>query len=113
MAKQTNAAYLLSLVGGILILVGSLTMLSGMGFMVSMMSYMIGGFGYFYMSIAGLISGLLVLYGAFMLNNKPKERKTWGMFVLIFSLVSLLSAGGFLIGAVLGVLGGVFAISEK
>jgi len=121
MVKETNTAYLLSLIGGVLILVGSLTMFGcgigacGIGFMGSMMSYMIGSFGllgfFNYMSVIGIVSALIILYGAFMLKNKPNEGKTWGTLVLVFSLISLLSMGGFLVGSILGIIGGIFALS--
>ncbi len=123
MAKETNASYLLSLIGGIFILLGSLFVLGcgigacGMMFMGSMMGYMMGGFGLFgffnYMSVIGIASGIVILYGAFMIKNRPRESKTWGLLVLIFSLISLFSMGGFFVGAILGILGGIFALSEK
>ncbi len=121
MAKEMNTAYVLSLIGGVLIIVGSLTMFGcgiggcGIGFMGSMMTYMMSGFGllgYFnYMSFIGLVFGLIILYSAIMLNSKPKERKTWGTLILIFSVLSLFSMGGFLVGSILGIVGGVFALS--
>lgn len=121
MAKKANESYLFSLIGGILILLGSLTVFGcgmggcGIGYMGSMMSYMMGGFGLLgflnYMSLIGVITGLVVIYGAFMVRN-AKERKTWGALILIFSLISLLSMGGFLIGAILGIIGGIFALSR-
>jgi len=123
MAKETNASYILSLIGGILILLGSLFMFGcgvgacGMMFMGSMMGYMMGGFGllgfFNYMSLIGIVSGIIILYGALMIKNKPKENKTWGLLILIFSLISLLGMGGFFVGAILGILGGIFALPEK
>jgi hypothetical protein len=130
MAEETSGdgAFLLSLIGGVLILLGGFVVLgvaligfSGMTFMGSMMGhmegYMMGGFGLFgwlgsVVALIGIASGIIVLYGAFTLRSRPKERTTWGALILAFSLISLLGSGGFLIGAILGILGGILALAE-
>lgn len=62
----------------------------------------------------GIISGILVLIGALMMYYKRSEQaKTWGIIVLIFSIIALFGGGGgFLIGTILGIIGGVLAISR-
>ena len=79
---------------------------------------MMGNYGlsYDYMSafsFIGLVCGIIVIIGAFMLNTRPLEHVTWGTLVLIFSAVSLIGMGGWFIGAILGIIGGAFAISWK
>jgi hypothetical protein len=132
MAEETNAAFLLSLIGGVLILIGSFVILGlgilgafGMGFTRSMMGHMFGmmeGFGMAgvlsgvlvsAVSVIGIASGIIVIYGAFSVKNKLEGRTTWGALILTFSLISLLSLGGFLVGAILGILGGILALVEK
>lgn len=128
MPKQHNATFYLSLIGGILILLASLSTFAfspayyGYGYMGNMMSYMMGNYysmgygmmgGFYYLPLVGIVSAVVVLYGAYMLSNKPKESKTWGILILIFSAVSLVNGGGFFIGAILGILGGIFALSKK
>lgn len=132
MAEETNAAFLLSLIGGILILIGSFVILGlgilgafGMGYMGSMMGHMVGMMGGFgtagvlsgilviTVSVIGIASGIIVIFGAFSVKNKPEGRTTWGALILAFSLLSLLSLGGFLVGAILGILGGILALVEK
>jgi hypothetical protein len=129
--EEANAAFLLSLIGGVLILIGSLVVLglgiSGalgvgyMGYMGSMMGMMgmMGGFGPAWVlsgvliiaaSVIGIASAVIVIYGAFSVRDKPAARTTWGALILAFSLISLLSLGGFLVGAVLGILGGILAM---
>jgi len=128
MAEETNGAFLLSLIGGVLILIGGFVVLGlaligsfGMPFTGYMMGhmegYMMGGFGLlgwlsYVAALIGIASGIIVLYGAFTLRSRPKERTTWGALILAFSLISLLGSGGFLIGAILGILGGVLALAE-
>ena len=80
--------------------------------------WMMGGYGYGYgftwvYSLVALISGIIVLLGALMLNSRPAEHMTWGTIVLIFSLISFLGMGGFIIGALLGIAGGALALSWR
>lgn len=79
---------------------------------------MMGDFGYdsgmmFGFSLVALVSGILVIVGAIMLNARPQEHTTWGIIVLVFSIVSFIGMGGFFIGAVLGIAGGALALSLK
>ena len=121
MAKEKpTTAYILSLIAGILMVLGG-----GMGGMMggmyeggrgmmggyNMMGYPGGGYGMGF-SIIGLILGLVVIFGAIMLDSKPKEHKTWGTIILIFSILSIFGGmGGFGIGMILGIIGGALAIS--
>lgn len=65
------------------------------------------------LSLLGLVSGILVIIGALMLNTRPAEHGTWGTIILIFSVISLLGMGGFFIGAILGIVGGALALSWR
>ena len=113
MAEETNGAFLLSLIGGVLILIGSFVILGlgilgafGMGFMGSMMDYMSGmmdGFGtsgvlsgvlVIAVSVIGIASGIIVIYGAFSVKNKPEERTTWGALILSVLFDKLAKLGG-------------------
>lgn len=61
----------------------------------------------------GLIASVLVLLGAILLHYKPLHKKVWGVLIVIFSIPSVLTGGGFIIGFILGIIGGVFAFSQK
>ena len=61
----------------------------------------------------GLILGTLVLLGAIMLRTKPENRKAWGMIIVVFSIPSVVTGGGFIIGFILGIIGGASALSRK
>jgi hypothetical protein len=130
--EEANAAFLLSLIGGVLILIGGLVVLGlgisgafGVGYTGSMMGsmtgYMMGGFGtaavlsvaIIAASVIGIASAAIVIYGAFLVKDKPTTRSTWGALILAFSFISLLSLGGFLVGAVLGILGGILAMVNR
>lgn len=60
--------------------------------------------------IAGLILGLVVFIAAIKLSQNPEEHITWGVIILIFSLLSIVIGGGFVIGMILGFIGGLLAI---
>lgn len=117
-----NAAFVLSLIGGIAILVGGIASLFwssyGWPWYGMMGHWMMGDFGFdpgmmFGFSLAALVSGILVVIGALMLNARPEEHNAWGIIVLIFSVVSFIGMGGFFIGAVLGIAGGALALSAR
>ena len=61
----------------------------------------------------GLIFGVLVLLGAIMLHKKPANKKVWGIIIVLFSIPSVITGGGFLIGWILGILGGVSALRQS
>ncbi len=128
--KLTTAS-IVSLVAGIVIVLGSLyATIGGTGMMGGGYGWMMGGLGgimgqpYGAMAgiwILGLVSGIIVLISAIMLNIRPGEATHglracciwWGSIILVFSIVSLFggSMGGFLVGAILGIVGGALALS--
>jgi hypothetical protein len=129
---RPQIAFILSLIGGILILLAGIVcclwfgvdglsvggMMGGLGGMMGGYYGMMGSLGvpFSFMSgfsLIGLISGILVIIGAIMLNVRPTEHTSWGVVILVFSIISFLGTGGFLIGAVLGIVGGVLALNWK
>ena len=132
--ERPTAAFILSLVAGVFIILGGGMMsLFGYGFMGMMDRYgglggsygrwggMMGpgfgmmGFAFGMMGFLGLIFGVIVIISALMLNSKPQEHTTWGTLVLIFSVISIFGSamGGFGIGLILGIIGGILAITWK
>ena len=124
-SKNTNAtAVILSLIGGALMLLNggmSFMMLTyfgaDFGFMWGMMGGymgMMGSLGFPFGSflglmIVGLVCGIIVTISALMLNSRPAEHRSWGIVILIFSVISFFGMGGFYIGAILGVAGSALA----
>ena len=62
--------------------------------------------------VIGLTLGCLVLIGATLLRINPANRKTWGAMIALFSASSVLTGGGFVIGFILGIIGGMSAFQE-
>jgi hypothetical protein len=124
---KLTTGYTISLVAGILIILGSLytkmwgTWMMGGGYVGMMGQQVLGVMTA--MWILELISGIIVLISAIMLKIRPGEategiRKCcilWGTMILIFSIVSLFggSMGGFLIGAIFGIVGGSLALLSR
>jgi hypothetical protein len=128
--EKPAIAFILSLIGGIFILLG--------GGMMSMMGSFMGSYGYEMMGgnrwggmmrpgfgmigfafgalgILGLIFGVIVIISAIMLNRRPEQHSTWGILILVFSVLSIFGSamGGFGIGLILGLIGGILALTWK
>lgn len=64
--------------------------------------------------VVGIIMGLIMIVGGFMMYSKPSSAKMWGVVVLILSILSWVTAvGGLVIGFILGLIGGILAIVFK
>jgi hypothetical protein len=61
----------------------------------------------------GVVFGVLVLLGAFMLHRNPSAKTAWGVIILLFSILSIVIGGGFIIGFILGIIGGALALAWK
>ena len=64
-------------------------------------------------AVIGLICGILVLFGAIMLHTKFENRKAWGIVIIVFSIPSVITGGGFIVGFILGIIGGAQVIRWK
>lgn len=60
-----------------------------------------------------LVSGAMVLFGAIMMNTRPQDTRTWGILVLVFSILGFTGMGFSILGAILGIIGGIIALSER
>lgn len=61
----------------------------------------------------GLVSGVIVLISGVLLRTNPSQRSVWGVLILVFSILSFFGFGGFIVGAILGLVGGVMALRWK
>jgi len=127
-AEKLLVPFVLSLLAGVFILLGAMVWfwMVNVGFvmMQSMMTSMMG-YGPYMSQVAqfsiwsltpfvGLASGIIVMVSAIMLYSRPQDRTLWGVLILVFSVVSIVGAmGGFLVGLILGIIGGAFAISQR
>lgn len=131
MSQQTTPHYpstaaTLTLVAGILIILWGVLLVSFSVFILPNINYtniqtpqrvsnvhgLVSGF----VGLVGvfeLISGVIVLASSWMLKADPERWKTWGVLALVFSVLSFLGLGGFVAGGILGIVGGISALTWK
>ncbi len=105
MSEKPSTAFILSLIGGILVLLGGLA-LAAVGTLLAFFT----GFGY--LLYVFLIFGLIIIIGAIMINSNPSSAHTWGIVILILGVISLIGIVTTL-GGIIAIIGGAFAISWK
>jgi len=133
MTQKTTSGYpkiasVFSFVGGILIVLGGILLMAVSAFILPHLDYsnlrtpphlapaMIPGLvsgivGT--MGLLGLVSGIIVLASALMLLTNATRARMWGVLILIFSVLSFFGLGGFVLGAVLGIAGGILTLRWK
>jgi len=118
MSDKPTAAMVLSLIGGICVIIGG-AFIAFVGSLVSSFGYLAnggttGGTIVTVFGVVGIIMGLIMVVGGFMMYSKPSSAKMWGVIVLILSILSWVTAvGGLVIGFILALVGGILAIVYK
>jgi len=109
--KKATAGFIVSLIAGILILINGLIFIAGAAIFESlglgMFTGMVAAFG-----AVGLIFAILVIIGAILIYM-PGREVIGGILVIIFSILSIFIGGGFIIGLILGIIGGALGIAKK
>ena len=110
--NKPTAAYVVSLLGGIIGLIGSLALIVlGVIAYSALNAFDYGevglGVGGFYIGFGAwmLITSILIIIFAGKLKANPMEHSKWGAFILIFSIIG--------VGGLLGFIGGILAIVYK
>ena len=124
-------AYIVSLVGGLITLIASIINVvwyaSGtpnFGGYGSFISEIMGGYHNFMgsyssygflagISLLAVICGVIVVMSSINLRLNPEQRMIWAIVIIVFSVVSFVGMGGFLIGALLGIVGGLFVLYTR
>ncbi|MDA4117789.1 MAG: zinc ribbon domain-containing protein [Thaumarchaeota archaeon] len=105
--SKPSTAFGLSLAGGILVvLAGIVVMLLGAA-LTSFIGGIGGIFGFF-----GIVWGILIIFCANLLRSRPARHVGLGVAIVLFSIFSWFGAiGGFFLGFVLSLVGGILAIA--
>jgi hypothetical protein len=124
--QKPTLPFALSLVSGILTLIGGLTVtylgLWRFDFMERVVRYrfvLAAQPGYFPPFISlfgalGIVFGVIVIASAVMLYKQPAQHQIWGLLILVFSALSIFGGmAGYLLGLVLGIVGGALAVAWK
>lgn len=115
--KRAMIGFILSLLGGIINAIVAVILIAAMSLLAGLESYIPGAGG---LGLAlsvwfgiGLIISIVVIVGAILIYMPGKEM-IGGILVLIFSIISyFFTGGGFFIGLILGVIGGILGIMKK
>jgi hypothetical protein len=59
-----------------------------------------------------LLIAVAALYSALMIYLRPARQSLWGWLLVVFSILSIFIGGGFIIGLILGVVGGSLAVEK-
>lgn len=113
--RRPTAAFVITLIGGIIIFIGGIvTALFGVA-----ATYLIGWvhsgflFGAYASSVIGIITGIIIIISAIMLDTKYKSKITeWSVVALIFTVLSLFNLGGFGVGFILALIGSIIGLSK-
>jgi len=104
-------AFVLSLIGGLFILLAGITELS-IDYAVSVSVPPVSGQPWVaILGAVGVALGMVVIAASVGLYLYPAHHALFGVVVLVASLLSFLSFWGFLVGLVLGLVGGVLGIA--
>ncbi|MGE5575229.1 MAG: DUF4064 domain-containing protein [Ignavibacteria bacterium] len=112
--NKPTAAYVISLIGGILGLFGSLSLIAFAFLSLNYSGYfgsdMYGLFGWSWTFFFGLgawmlITSILIIFFSIKLNANPLEHIKWGALILIFSIIG--------VGGLIGIIGGILALVYK
>ena len=132
-STNTPPSAILSIIGGALMVAGGLLplVMFGMWNQHSMMygwgqnGMMGGGFGmidplqsYVWIVLATMSAvsigiGMILIVGGYSINKKPESASKWGVGILIASIIGIFGMGGFFIGPILGIIGGILALTKK
>jgi len=127
-SSYPRTASVLALVGGMIIILGGVIFIGVASFILPHLDYsnLTVPQGMDRASLPGLISGVvgvmggvglvcgaIVLISATMLLAKVGQRRTWGILILVFSVLSFIGLGGFVLGAVPWIVGGILALRWK
>lgn len=105
--EKPSAAYALSLVAGIFVILGGIAV-TVVGALATFFIAGVGGL----LGILGIVWGVLILVFASRLNSDPSSHSTSGALIIVFSVLSWVgSFGGLFIGFLLGLIGGILAIT--
>lgn len=126
-SEYPRTASIIALAGGVIITLSGLLFAAVSAFVLPYISYshmntpnipasaipgLVSGFVGL-MGAFGLVTGAVVLVSSVMLLARSGQQRTWSVLILVFSVLSFVGMGGFIVGAVLGIVGGALLLRWK
>lgn len=115
--EKPVAAFILSLLGGVFVLAAGIVIAlfaSAIGLVLVRFTPWIGG-AVIILGFTGLILGVLMIIGAVQIGTgEPNKVRTWSIVIIVLSVLSLFVVfGGFIVGFILGLVGGILGLTWK
>jgi hypothetical protein len=113
---------ILSIIGGSLMIISGLVPLAmlgmsgrygmmGPGMMMPLQPFMWTAIAVISAIAIGI--GAILIIGGYLIYRKPESAGKWGVAILVASIVGLFGMGGFFIGPILGIIGGILALTKR
>jgi hypothetical protein len=116
LGEKPTAAFVLSLIGAIFILINGLVVAAMFAAGGAIVGILLPGLGAMMIILGALaiVFGIIVIIGAIMINSGERNKvKIGSVLVLIFSIISLVAGGGFIIGFILCLIGSILGLVWK
>ncbi len=118
MADRPTAAFVLSLIGGILyLLIGIViaALAAVIGGLASIAGYGAAGLAVVAVGGIGLVCGIVIIIGAVMMNSSNRSRvRVASVIVLVFTIIgAIFTLGGLVIGFILALIGSILGLTWK
>ncbi|MGE5379355.1 MAG: hypothetical protein ACM3L5_00605 [Candidatus Saccharibacteria bacterium] len=112
--SYSRAGLYLSLIGGGLIILQGLIAVFFSSIYYAIITSSLGvGISVVFLGIMLIILGIIVYSSAYGLTRAPDQHVLTGASIVIFSLLALFLGGGYIIGSVMGIIGGIIAIVSR
>lgn len=119
--RNAPISVIISMLAGIFVISGGLMLFAMQSWYGS--TLMMGGSWHMYMftyprwltavvAATSILAGGLIISASYKMYKEPKN-KLWGILITLGSVVSLLGVGGFGLGGVLGLIGGVMGLTGR
>ncbi len=115
--QRNTLAFALSLAGALLILIQGFVRIfrgAAITFLYSdeIRRRILVGLALTIVGVIAVVFAILVIIGAFLIYN-PGTQVVGGVIVIVFSALSIIVGGGWLLGLILGIIGGVICLIRK
>ena len=111
--EKPTGPMVLSIIGGVFIFLAGLLEI-WLGSVASSLSFRLVGGSLIAFGALGALLGILIVVFGILLHAQPQHHTVFGILIVVFSVVSLTSfLGGFVIGFILALIGGILAAVWK
>lgn len=112
--KKATAGFFVSLIAGILILINAVAFVGLAGLIEALgevLPFIVEDI-FVILAAIGTILGIIVIIGAILIYIPGKET-IGGTIVIIVSIISIVIGGGFILGLIIGIIGGILGLRKK